>query len=268
MGIWWPFLVRVTLAISLFAVGCAQAGDRERGGMEAVEGSIWYRERIALPPTAKIHVSLEDVARMDVRSEVVAAVSIDPRGGPPWSFALPYDPKKLHDRGRYVVRVRIEADGRLLFTSTEHIPAFERDAAKPLEILVSRVLGGRGGEAAAAPDVSLTETYWKLTELEGEPAALGAGERELHMVLTGEGSRVRGFSGCNRFTGHYERRNGELSFSRLASTRMACVEGMAQEQRFLDALRRTIRFSIQGSRLVLYGGEDRPSMRFMAVALQ
>ena len=43
MGIWWPFLVRVTLAISLFAVGCAQAGDRERGGMEAVEFQFRWR---------------------------------------------------------------------------------------------------------------------------------------------------------------------------------------------------------------------------------
>lgn len=236
--------------------------------MKTIEGSVWYRERVALPPSAKIYVYLEDVARMDVPSDLVATTSVDPRGGPPWSFALSYDPERLHDRGRYVVRVRIEADGRLLFTSTESIPAFDRDLRAPLEILVSEVSGRRRGEDTRVPDVSLTETYWRLVEIDGQAAALGAGERELHMVLTGEGDRVRGFSGCNRFAGSYALRDGQLEFAQLASTRMACVEGMEQEQHFLDALGRTKRFTIDGDGLAIYSGEEQLKLRFEAVALQ
>jgi uncharacterized lipoprotein YbaY len=77
------------LAIALFAAGCAFAGYQEGGGMETIEGSIWHRERVALPLGAKIHVYLEDVARMDVPSEVVTTLSMDFQGGPPWLFALP-----------------------------------------------------------------------------------------------------------------------------------------------------------------------------------
>lgn len=267
-SIWWMLPLRGFFAIALFAAGFVHAGDQEAGGMKTIEGSVWYRERVALPPTAKIHAYLEDVARMDAPSDVVATMSIDPRGGPPWSFALPYDPERLHDRGRYVVRVRIEADDRLLFISTESIPAFDRDLGAPLEILVSQVPGSRRAEDTRVPDVSLTETYWKLTELGGQAAALGAGERELHMVLTGEGDRVRGFSGCNRFTGSYELRDGQLRFSQLASTRMACVEGMEQEQRFLDALGRAMRFTIHGDGLTLYSGDEQLILRFEAVALK
>jgi putative lipoprotein len=267
-SIWWRLLSHGLFAVALFSAGVVHAGDQEADGMETIEGSIWYRERIALPPGAEIHVYLEYAARMDVPAEVVATTSIDPRGGPPWSFALPYDPRKLHDRGRYVLRAGIEADGRLLFINTESIPAFLGDASGPLEIRVSRVTGSHPGEGTRVPDVSLTDTYWKLVEFDGQAAALGAGERELHMVLTSEGSRVRGFSGCNRFTGSYERNDGWLQVAQLASTRMACVKGMEQEQRFLDALSRTSRFTIQDDALALYSGDERFILRFVAVALQ
>lgn len=236
--------------------------------MEMIEGSVWHRERMVLPPDAEIRVFLEDVARMDVQSEVVAHTSIAPRDGPPWRFSLPYDPQKLHEKGRYALRVRIEATGRLLFINTENIPAFRRDREAPLEILVSRVGGSSRGKGTNMSEVSLAETFWELIELDGQTAVLGAGERELHMVLTAEESRVGGFSGCNRFTGSYELSDEELRFSQLASTRMACVEGMEQEQRFLEALRRTIRFTLHGDELALYGGDEQLTLRFKAIALK
>jgi putative lipoprotein len=236
--------------------------------MKTIEGKVLYRERMALPPNAEIRVSLEDVARMDVPSEVIATTRFVPEGGPPWAFTLEYDPQTLQDKGRFVLRARIEADGRLLFTNGESVPAFGRDAAEPVQVLVSRVPGGRGGEGAKVPDASLTETYWKLIELDGQGAVIGAGGRELHMVLASDGSRVHGFSGCNRLTGSYQRTDGQLSFSQLASTRRACMEGMEQEQRFLDALGRTTRFRIRGDQLTLDSADAQPTMRFVAVALQ
>jgi len=255
-------------ALALFVGGVARGEGQEGTGMKTIEGNVWYRERMALPPNAQIRVSLEDVARMDVPSKVIATTRFVPEGGPPWAFTLEYDPQMLEEKGRFVLRARIEEDGRLLFINGDSIPAFGRDAAEPVQVLVSRVPGGRGGEGAKVPDASLTETYWKLIELDGQPAVPGAGGHELHMVLTGEGSRVRGFSGCNRFTGGYQSNSGKLTFTQLASTRMACMEGMELEQRFLDALGRTTRFSIQGDTLALYSGDDQPAMRFVTVALQ
>jgi heat shock protein HslJ len=155
-----------------------------------------------------------------------------------------------------------------LFISQGSITAFGHHAGKPVKVLVSRVPGSHSGEGANVPDASLTETYWKLIELDGQAADIGAGRREVHMVLTGEGSRVHGFSGCNRFTGGYQSDSGNLTFTQLASTRMACIEGMELEQRFLGALSRTTRFSIQGNSLALYSGDEQPRMRFVAVALR
>jgi len=254
--------------VALFVAGFARGEGQEGTGMKTIEGNVWYRERMALPPNAEIRVFLEDVARMDVPSKVIASTRFVPERGPPWAFTLEYDPQRLQDKGRFVLRARIEADGRLLFINAESIPAFQGNGGAPVQVLVSRVGGGRGDEGAEIPDASLTETYWKLIELDGQPAVLGAGGRELHMVLTGEGNRVRGFSGCNRFTGGYQSNSGKLTFTQLASTRMACREGMELEQRFLDALGRTTRFSIQGDTLAVSIGDDQPAMRFVAVALR
>lgn len=259
------------LVFTLFLTGYARGEVQEPSGMGQIEGSVWYQERTALPPNAEILVFLEDTARMDVPSDVIATTSFVPRGGPPWAFSLKYDPQMLQDKGRYVMRARIEADGRLLFINNESIPAFGRDAEEPVQILVSRVGGTRTGEdlPPTQPNASLTNTYWKLTEQGGQEATLGAGQRELHMVLQSgsEGNRVHGYSGCNRFTGTYSQNDGRLLFGQLASTRMACMEGMKQEQRFLEALGKTTRFSISGNELALYGGGEQPILRFEAVAL-
>ena len=134
-----PHSVRWFLAVTVTLAGVVYAGGPGSGNSETIEGSIWYRERIALPPSAEIRVLLEDVSRMDVPAEVIASTRIEPKGGPPWSFSPPYDPENLQDRGRYVVRVRIEDAGRLLFINTESTPAFGRDPATPLDIRVSRV---------------------------------------------------------------------------------------------------------------------------------
>ncbi|WP_455198186.1 META domain-containing protein [Kaarinaea lacus] len=238
--------------------------------MKKIEGSVWYRERMLPPPDAMVIVTLEDVAKMDVASELIAVTSFDLKGGPPWAFSLEYDPGKIHEKGRYALRARIEANGRLLFTSTEHIPAFDEDPSKPVEIIVYKV-SGRSTERVAPsqkPDASLSNTYWKLIELNGEPAALGAGKRELHMILNTEGNRVKGFSGCNRFTGTHKVSESHIQFSQMASTRMACVDGMEQEKRFLSALEGTTEFRISGESLSLYSGDGQLLLRFEAVYLK
>lgn len=196
--------------------------------MKTIEGNVWYRERIMLPPTAEVRVILEDVAKMDVKAERIAETSFTPQDGPPWEFTLDYDPSKIHERGRYALRARIEANGQLLFINTEHIAAFVQDPGTPVKILVSMVSRPKTSETtpASTPDASLTNTYWKLIEVSGEPASLGAGQKELNMILVGEGSRVKGFAGCNRFSGGYTIKEDRIQFSQMASTRMACVDTM------------------------------------------
>jgi putative lipoprotein len=257
------------LIIGFLISGIANSEIMDTEGMKTIVGSVWYRERMLLPPNAEILINLEEVARADAPSNLISSTRFAPEGGQPWAFSLAYDPGKLHDKGRYVLRARIEANGRLLFTSTEHIPAFDRSPGEPLKIIVSQAAGrlAGGNVPPTKPDASLTNTYWKLIELNDQPAALGAGNRELHMVLTTEGDRVQGFSGCNKFTGNFQRGDDQLHFKPLASTRMACNTGMEQEKRFLDALGSIVRYALCGESLLLYDRHDQLILRFESVYL-
>jgi putative lipoprotein len=164
---------------------------------------------------------------------------------------------------RYAMRVRIVANGQLMFINTEHIPAFGQASGEPVNIMVSRVKS----QQRSRPDASLFNTYWKPVELQGKPVLTGSDQRELHMVLTGRDNRIRGFSGCNRFFGHYAVSNDQLYFNQLASTRMMCFEAMEQEQQFLETLGSASRFEINGDVLMLYAADGRAILRFEAVYL-
>ena len=127
------------------------------------------------------------------------------------------------------------------------------------------------GETCGTPlaDSPLAETYWKLVRLNGEPVTVAAGQREAHLVLRGgPEARVAGSSGCNRVMGGYTLDGDRLRLSNLAGTRMACPDGMAQEQAFLDALGQVERWQVRGSHLELSDAQRRVLARFEAVALR
>jgi len=103
----------------------------------------------------------------------------------------------------------------------------------------------------------LDDTQWTLIRwqhADGSSRAVpgGAGDasggQPLTLDLSSAGGRrhASGFSGCNRFAGSYVLKNGLLSFSMLAGTRMACVgPGGEIEPAFLDALHHIARSGVQ-----------------------
>ena len=107
--------------------------------MRVISGEVLYRERMMLPPGATVHVVLEDQSRMDVAATPITDYTLTAEGGPPYPFRLVYAPDAVDPRLRYGVRAKIEHEGTLLFTSTEHIDPFARDPETPLQIVVTRV---------------------------------------------------------------------------------------------------------------------------------
>jgi putative lipoprotein len=196
--------------------------------------------------------------------------TLSPDGGPPWKFTLEYDLARIDSHHRYALRARIEVDGRLLFTNSSHISAFTQPEDMPVDIMVSHVGSGRNSRQVEAPvsDASLVNTYWKAIKLEDQLVSLGAGKKEINMVLVSEGNGVRGYSGCNRFKGAFEQRGDQLTFRQMASTSRACVEGMEQEMKFLKALKKTQKYKIRGDTLSLYDHTDRQILHFVAVYFQ
>lgn len=128
-------------------------------------------------------------------------------------------------------------------------------------VVVNEVLHVRPGENCPPPSTApLVNTYWKLLELDGERVVTPPGRRELYVILTTNESRVKGFAGCNAFTGTYEVRGDSLRFGPLASTRMACPDYMEQETRFLRALEATVGYRIDGEMLEILGASGSLAM--------
>ena len=84
-----------------------------------VTGTITYRERMALSPTAVVDVRLDDVTRPGAAEPVVASTRIDRPGQVPIRFELPYDPSLIDQRSRYAVRAVISDQGVVMFASLD-----------------------------------------------------------------------------------------------------------------------------------------------------
>jgi len=114
----------------------------------------------------------------------------------------------------------------------------------------------------------LRGTYWKLVRLGDMPVQVAEKQREPHLVLANFEPRVSGSGGCNRMTGSFDLDGDKLRLRNMASTRMACVAGMEQEQRFLQSIEKVERYRVRASHLELLDAGGAVIARFEAVALR
>jgi putative lipoprotein len=135
-------MVRVTRVLAVSAVAapllaaCATIPPAEQP--VSVTGSITYRERMALPPTAQVEVTLADVSLMDAPSKTIARQSFTADGRQvPFAFSLTVDQRQLDPRHSYAVSARItDASGRLMFiTDTRNSVTFDGRPAIDLGML-------------------------------------------------------------------------------------------------------------------------------------
>jgi heat shock protein HslJ len=121
------------------------------------------------------------------------------------------------------------------------------------------------GPAAEAP-LTLEKTEWSLIRL-GRTAVKGTDlRRPPEIALDPVSHRASGSGGCNRVMGDYELKGDALTFARMASTMMACPDGMETEQKFLRALEQVRRWKITGRQLELRNGSGTVVLVFQAAA--
>lgn len=140
-------------------------------------------------------------------------------------------------------------------------------AATACTLPASNVPGDKDQIPASQGD-GVIEKYWKLVELNGQPVA--PLEREPYFILKADNARVIGFGGCNSLTGSYvlDRKTARIRFTEVASTMMACMQGMEVEQAFHQVLRIVDNYSQDGDRLSLNRARMAPLARFEAVYLR
>lgn len=111
-------------------------------------------------------------------------------------------------------------------------------------------------ETTQPPPVQLQGTIWYISRW-SENMALGRDPVSLQF----NGNRLNGRTGCNKFSGSYQAKNGSLTIGKaLGSTRKLCGEEiMAQENLFLQLLPqiRSYRFSPNGQLELIYSKNDK-----------
>lgn len=190
-----------------------------------LRGTVIYRERMLLPPQARVEVRLVDVSRADAPSITLARTVVPARGGV-IPFTLRYNHARIKPGMRYALQARITMGKTLLFITTDHHPAFETPTP---QILVKRVRG----DAPAQPGAGTPEGEWLAEDIRGR----GVIDRLQTVLRIGADGRISGSGGCNRIMGKATINGSAITFGPIASTRMACVPAaMDQEQKFITAL--------------------------------
>jgi len=121
---------------------------------------------------------------------------------------------------------------------------------------------------------SLTETYWKVTRIDGTAVEMAADQaREKHFILKNTGTQVIGFSGCNRFFGQFTSKmknssEGSLRFENLGSTKMACPNVDFNEQQLLTVFSNTTHYQITGESLSLLDKNSETLATFESIYFQ
>lgn len=106
----------------------------------SLDGEVFYLQRIALPPTATLSVTLQDVSLADAPALIIDQQKGPVQGQVPLKFHLSYDPLLVQPGHRYSVSARIEDHGKLIFITTEH-HAVQLDGKdpQPLKVRVDAV---------------------------------------------------------------------------------------------------------------------------------
>jgi copper homeostasis protein (lipoprotein) len=163
-------------------------------------------------------------------------------------------------------KARRQAGEELLVTVEGQVvsrPKMEGEGAQAA-LIVDKFLNIEPGKTCADrfSTASLQNTEWELTDLGDTPIVVANGRRRPDIVLQSEGQRVAGFAGCNRLMGGYETKGDSLVFARMATTRMACADGMDTEAAFVSMLDRVKTWKIHDQHLELYDGEGKLLARF------
>ena len=124
-------------------------------------------------------------------------------------------------------------------------------------LIVERFVRVRPRETCGSmTPVALDNVSWALVELNGKPIVVTSDATAPYLELNAPKKSAYGFGGCNRFFGSYDAGEHQmLTFSALGATRMACPEGMNQEQELFTVLGQTTRYEIHESKLLLYAGD-------------
>jgi len=154
-------LLSVALASALAGVllsACTTVDSAPAGAGRAatttrvLNGSVLYRERIALPDSAKVRVQIFDGTPSETAPKVFAETTFPTQGKQvPVPFALAFDPAKLEPASSYAVRAYILLDDKIAYVTHTRIHIDPNALPAILSILVTPGTSDPAFADSAAP---------------------------------------------------------------------------------------------------------------------
>lgn len=207
-----------------------------------ISGTVSYRERVALPASSYLSISL--VALPSGRPVAGASAQIPAQGQPPLAFSL--DVHRDLPQGAYGLLAEIRQGDRTLFRNAQPVPV---DPASGLEtaIMVNTVPQTPTPPLPELPS-GLLDRQWTVTSIGGRPVS---GDRPVTLTFAAD-LRASGHSGCNNYIAEASIVGTEMSFGPAAGTRMACAPDlMSQESAYFAALAAIAAFDLDENSLRL-----------------
>lgn len=167
------------LAIAVAMAGCAQksadiptpapAATTSSAAAQSdirqpnVSGTVWIRQKVALPPDAVLTVTLSDASLADAPSKVLAQKAVRTEGKQsPFSFVLPYNPADIQPNARIILSAAITVNDKLMFITDTIQPAVNQGGTKVDLTLVpvqqtAVPVQTNGGAVTTVPSTSPTQ---------------------------------------------------------------------------------------------------------------
>ncbi len=210
---------------------------KSRAKVTRLEGTLFYRERMMLPPDIVI------TARLDIDGNPAASSLVPASGREELTFRLHLLDTDA-ESGRLSAAVYY---GREKLLATPQ-PMSVRLNEKPAVLLHHAI-------PEETQESTLTDTYWRLTALGGKPAQFFPDQPEAHLILKDDG-QASGSDGCNNFFLSWKAEGQKLAFGAGGSTLRLCPAGEEQAASLMKALSEADAWSIEGRRLELFTKES------------
>ena len=109
----------------------------------------------------------------------------------------------------------------------------------------------------------LQNKTWVATKIGNSTIITNPSERNIASLQFDEATqRVTGSDGCNRLSGTFEAGKHAISFSQVASTRMACMNNANIDQLFNKALTQVTHYKVEGKVLQLLDNQGNSVIEF------
>lgn len=230
--------------------GNAVEWSRSYKKVDTLEGKLFYRERMMLPPDVLLQVQL-----LPLEGEAAVGqsmVHVDGRGE--LSFSVCYLEEDLDERAR--IDASIFYGGEPLFVTPESQVV---ELSGRASVLLHHAVPSQKKE------VPLKGTYWRLAELGGILAESFADQPDPHLIL-GEKGEAAGSDGCNNFFMGWEAEEEHITFTPGGATLRLCPGGEEQARKMLQMFPSVKSWNIIGNKLELKS-EDSVEAVFEAVEM-